>query len=250
MFPFNGNIVSGIVTLHVSVWVEMHCLFLSLELIHVTLHVSVWVEICKWLHGVLFSNVTLHVSVWVEITILFPKTGLATSRSTWACELKFEMKDTEEEETEVTLHVSVWVEILVIRTSCKTAVVTLHVSVWVEILTHIDNSLRFASHAPRERVSWNVTLDNEVIENSVTLHVSVWVEIDHWSVSTNHSQVTLHVSVWVEIFTIFVLSVAFSSRSTWACELKFQPSVLQCMQCWSRSTWACELKFQIFKIFR
>ena len=72
-------------------------------------------------------------------------------------------------------------------------------------------------------------------------------------------------SVWVEIFTIFVLPVAFSSRSTWACELKCKiistgvdfNGVTLHVSVWveikdfryciknyppSRSTWACELK--------
>ena len=56
----------------------------------------------------------------------------------------------------VTLHVSVWVEI---RYECykpRKQWVTLHVSVWVEI--SLQRGIRYStlSHAPRERVSWNL----------------------------------------------------------------------------------------------
>ena len=57
-----------LVTLHVSVWVEILYICLLPIFDFVTLHVSVWVEIYK----IIFRNfksirVTLHVSVWVEI---------------------------------------------------------------------------------------------------------------------------------------------------------------------------------------
>ena len=57
---------------------------------------------------------------------------------------------------DVTLHVSVWVEMKwkTLRKQWKR--VTLHVSVWVEICYHITHKLLCVSHAPRERVSWNV----------------------------------------------------------------------------------------------
>ena len=66
----------------------------------------------------------------------------------------------------VTLHVSVWVEIENSFVKSAATYVTLHVSVWVEILkifTHVENTI---SHAPRERVSWNVTLDVLKLERS------------------------------------------------------------------------------------
>ena len=122
----------------------------------VTLHVSVWVEIIWSYSNDGRCKVTLHVSVWVEIKI-----NLLV-----VCNVI------------VTLHVSVWVEIYYSQTSCLAHLVTLHVSVWVEIKIkaykkEIDGSrstwaceLKFVSilfpptrngHAPRERVSWNVT---------------------------------------------------------------------------------------------
>ena len=54
----------------------------------VTLHVSVWVEIKFQLLVVHLSNVTLHVSVWVEMHIAKKVNTPIKSRSTWACELK------------------------------------------------------------------------------------------------------------------------------------------------------------------
>ena len=55
------------------------------------------------------------------------------------------------------------------------------------------------SHAPRERVSWN----------------------RGGAAPTTITPVTLHVSVWVEITKKFLTKAMRSSRSTWACELKF-----------------------------
>ena len=121
----------------------------------VTLHVSVWVEILNFRKFHITSNVTLHVSVWVEMfSMIFTRLSIL-SRSTWACELKWQWCCNAENPWSVTLHVSVWVEIWPIFWYLTQKIVTLHVSVWVEIcrvdVTH-DAS---AGHAPRERVSWN-----------------------------------------------------------------------------------------------
>ena len=105
------NTVKTVVTLHVSVWVEMQRQQESIRAGNVTLHVSVWVEIKRTYNAYLLYHVTLHVSVWVEIIV-----GNET-----------------DENGEVTLHVSVWVEIIRPSTSFCISSVTLHVSVWVEI---------------------------------------------------------------------------------------------------------------------
>ena len=55
------------VTLHVSVWVEIHNTVCVHNRRGVTLHVSVWVEITNTLLEHIHITVTLHVSVWVEI---------------------------------------------------------------------------------------------------------------------------------------------------------------------------------------
>ena len=187
----------------------------------VTLHVSVWVEIWNERHrgrGNRGHAPRERVS-WNEILFRLrsiknrhaPRERVSwncfcsikwikcnPSRSTWACELKFEMKDTEEEETEVTLHVSVWVEITeknFFKTGTK---VTLHVSVWVEI-----SQIMYA-----------------LLHHYVTLHVSVWVEIVNWKKveCTARSR-----STWAcELKCIIFIKIVpvFASRSTWACELK------------------------------
>ena len=54
-------------------------------------------------------------------------------------------------------------------------------------------------HAPRERVSWNCRFSMHWILLPVTLHVSVWVEIPDTIDEQVMNFVTLHVSVWVEI---------------------------------------------------
>ena len=56
-----------LVTLHVSVWVEIKHSNLLFRIYDVTLHVSVWVEILIPLVRIQLVQVTLHVSVWVEI---------------------------------------------------------------------------------------------------------------------------------------------------------------------------------------
>ena len=144
---------------------------------------------------------------------------------------------------EVTLHVSVWVEITSLQDGSISDSVTLHVSVWVEIISTFNclnvlrsrstwacelklivfpSTLNSASHAPRERVSWNTqnltTLEAKwshaprervswncmttswLTRVVVTLHVSVWVEMRLQVYGVCKIAVTLHVSVWVEIF--------------------------------------------------
>ena len=93
-------------------------------------------------------------------------------------------------------------------------------SVWVEIFKVAFYLLLAYRHAPRERVSWNWFCRN----------------------FKNQRYVTLHVSVWVEILTVLCLRPAYPSRSTWACELKWQNYRRSAIVSKSRSTWACELK--------
>ena len=59
-----------------------------IQLLMVTLHVSVWVEISNHRHYGCDVVVTLHVSVWVEMKTLLIWVSRFWSRSTWACELK------------------------------------------------------------------------------------------------------------------------------------------------------------------
>ena len=143
-----------LVTLHVSVWVEI-----EEEMLRVSMGESRSTWACELKLYTIFSFwilnghaprervswnfppqfvlyhlcVTLHVSVWVEMFL--PITTAITRH--------------------VTLHVSVWVEIYLSPPSAQAIAVTLHVSVWVEIQVSVMRSW----------TSW------------VTLHVSVWVEM-------------------------------------------------------------------------
>ena len=115
-------------------------------------------------------------SVWVEINKFWIFLGIISSRSTWACELKYHTKADKAAWKQVTLHVSVWVEIQTRGLFRERLGVTLHVSVWVEIersffatisirsrstwACELKYNLRYrhmesGRHAPRERVSWN-----------------------------------------------------------------------------------------------
>ena len=110
----------------------------------------------------------------------------------------------------------------IVNSSCN---VTLHVSVWVEITFSGEGSIiRVRSHAPRERVSWNLQKLCFLTNCFVTLHVSVWVEISLTTFFLGWFSVTLHVSVWVEMYnpTSWGIWIVCRSRSTWACELKYQ----------------------------
>ena len=122
------------------------------------------------------------------------------------------------------------------------------------------------SHAPRERVSWNIWLPPLYTSVPVTLHVSVWVEIFISSAVLTSACVTLHVSVWVEIFatrafwlydyvTLHVsvwveiinctawnnTAVVTLHVSVWV-EIKHSKPTMNVEE--SRSTWACELKWR------
>ena len=164
--------------------------------------------------------VTLHVSVWVEMKTLLIWASRFWShapreRVSWNClsrQYIFYYI--------VTLHVSVWVEIHVYVTilwyfrSRSTWACELKFPVW-----HLLSE--YSSHAPRERVSWNVTYLLYTVfhcRHAPRERVS-WNHKVRWLVSL--LLVTLHVSVWVEITRMVNVEDNKKSRSTWACELKY-----------------------------
>ena len=151
---YSGNILWHEVTLHVSVWVEIYVQFCENIDYLVTLHVSVWVEIFPLAFIMPLTAVTLHVSVWVEIKIWTLYINILTSRSTWACELKWKY---------TSLYRSQPCHAPRERVSWN---------------ANFYNSIGVnASHAPRERVSWNMIIFSVKASKFVTLHVSVWVEM-------------------------------------------------------------------------
>ena len=233
----------SLVTLHVSVWVEIAVEVTRCDHDLVTLHVSVWVEICtnsRWLQLSCRHAPRERVS-WNLLCSTKMRTGLSHApreRVSWNCYLFARIcgpichaprervswnypSKIYRRKGDVTLHVSVWVEIVTERTTAEYTAVTLHVSVWVEmVMTHlhmlkpwvtlhvsvwveipetIDEqvmnlsrstwacelkfkrivaTLQLFSHAPRERVSWNIRIKLFKILKIVTLHVSVWVEMN------------------------------------------------------------------------
>ena len=98
-------------------------------------------------------------------------------------------------------------------------------------------------------MSWNFSNNVCSFAPLVTLHVSVWVEICCLNRNTSTLCVTLHVSVWVEIPVVIAVSTPAVSRSTWACELKFNHLLCRGNSNMSRSTWACELKLLLQRNF-
>ena len=160
MSPCIMSCMRILVTLHVSVWVEIMGGYTHANYMYVTLHVSVWVEIMKSIMEKKRLIVTLHVSVWVEIELWWLGINMITSRSTWACELKYIY---DKSTTSCSASRSTW--------ACE-----------LKFSMSLPQRPR-ACHAPRERVSWNQYLDKSILRPSVTLHVSVWVEISKgWAV--------------------------------------------------------------------
>ena len=182
---------------------------------------SVWVEIL--IAGTLSFGIASHAPrerVSWNILEEKEKNSSAGSRSTWACELKSAILFITILVSNVTLHVSVWVEITFIF---QMRVNLASRSTWAcELKSPRTASPRCAAgHAPRERVSWNFRRYN--IWQDTSSHAPR--ERVSWNGFALHtmqaSRVTLHVSVWVEIKARKWREVNYKSRSTWACELKY-----------------------------
>ena len=140
-------------------------------------------------------------------------------------------------------------------------------SVWVEIQISILATNLNARHAPRERVSWNLSCSwdpwyqrrhaprERVSWNDrgrayrgrtyVTLHVSVWVEIPISITFSRFSVVTLHVSVWVEIKVKKWKEVNYNVTLHVSVWVEMENSTNKRRIRMSRSTWACELKYTL-----
>ena len=122
--------------------------------VSVTLHVSVWVEIMPETKGVTIMPSRSTWACELKSDLKSPHRGLISSRSTWACELKCKR--------------------LGACAACRRHAPRERVS-WNSLYSR--NYLIHNRHAPRERVSWN-SFQKMVKSNvEVTLHVSVWVEI-------------------------------------------------------------------------
>ena len=162
-----------------SVWVEIYHVETPISHEVVTLHVSVWVEMTRLR---LLLTMAMSRSTWaceLKLFIVYiPELSVRHApreRVSWnipknSCTIG-EIGHAPRERVSwnafiflscdccilVTLHVSVWVEILYICLLLIFDFVTLHVSVWVEIFTAKVVNTRQNSHAPRERVSWNAS---------------------------------------------------------------------------------------------
>ena len=121
-------------------------------------------------------------STWAcELKWEFPEqsNGNKGSRSTWACELKWFWFSAPHKWDWSRSTWACELKCLWDDTISAWQLVTLHVSVWVEIETCTFGAVRLFP---------------------VTLHVSVWVEMRKSVALPYSTSVTLHVSVWVEIF--------------------------------------------------
>ncbi len=188
------------VTLHVSVWVEMFVRFCPCVChnSHAPRERVSW-NVSSLIAQNISIQVTLHVSVWVEICVIL---------KIWL--IKF-----------VTLHVSVWVEINMYRFGLLCCMVTLHVSVWVEIMPMPFCGHFVSSHAPRERVSWNIYRQSG--KHSLKCHAPrervSWNPYSPLGRPSKGRHAPRERVSWNSFITKRFGSV-FPSRSTWACELK------------------------------
>ncbi len=160
-----------------SVWVEIVIVVMILLLFysHAPRERVSWNSHVDWIE----MNSALSRSTWaceLKYDDVDKKIRNNTSRSTWACELKSILK-------------------VLILLSLRSR------STWAcELKFQIKgNEKKKPSHAPRERVSWNQGALTAEPPPKVTLHVSVWVEMQNVLSADNSVIVTLHVSVWVEI---------------------------------------------------
>ena len=181
-------------------------------------------------------------SVWVEIYHNFVWVVNIWSRSTWACELK-------------SFKPQYGLDLLWSR------------STWACELKWnlVSSAFHKKCHAPRERVSWNTSIDYKT--HGLTESRSTWscelkyekfpdyvpkvchaprerVSWNRWDIFCRFRQfVTLHVSVWVEIkhrsFGNYHNGVTLHV-SVWV-EIHKRRYLRRSFL--SRSTWACELKF-------
>ena len=142
----------------------------------------------------------------------------------------------------VILLVRMWVEIVILIHLLPMVLVILLVRMWVEIFNPCCTILRNTSHPPREDVSWNTMLPQQIHQSSVILLVRMWVEITVVVYLLNFVPVILLVRMWVEIHwivyrklgTVVILLVRMwveicqncgnswkiKSSSSWGCELK------------------------------
>ena len=189
----------------------------------------------------------------------------ATSRSTWACELKYATDKTNPYQLghapreRVSWNCSLFSSVSVLyshapreRVSWNCKEITScwrtdshapreRVS-WNEYFPAIETI--FDSHAPRERVSWNYRSQAQV---SLPLTSrSTWACELKYTDSTNYYNAGGHAPrervSWNNISWQFLI-IFSRSRSTWACELKLEFIFQSRQKIVSRSTWACELKF-------
>ena len=143
----------------------------------VTLHVSVWVEIWNERHRGTGRGVTLHVSVWVEILCVTcavefmshaPRERVSWNRKIWSQSFKALCHAPRERVSwnawyvmqirELQVSRSTWACELKLKNSATQAEPIVSRSTWACELKYVKLWLvsRGFSHAPRERVSWNM----------------------------------------------------------------------------------------------
>ena len=131
---------------------------------------------CK-IYQLINVHVTLHVSVWVEIQRGRSVANPTSSRSTWACELKW----------------SVSTNTLIQLRHAPRERVSWNIRITVKHCYSVKSRSTWACEL---KLTSPIVL---LMTQKVTLHVSVWVEIKIVIYKQLQQEVTLHVSVWVEI---------------------------------------------------
>ena len=200
MHEVSGNYINIVVTLHVSVWVEIYPSVMIRK--KCPMSRSTWACELKYLTFDDGKLLTMSRSTWAcELKLQGHATAslCVSSRSTWACELKYQIIYIWNNHCQSR---STWACELKWRVYMCVCIYVWSRSTWAcELkLNHLKKCNGDCSHAPRERVSWNV--DDSSINAYTDRSRSTW-------------------ACELKCFCFFVLSCCLMSRSTWACELKF-----------------------------
>ena len=231
-----------LVTLHVSVWVEIFGIYISLsknssrstwacELKFADHFIGNFIqshaprERVSWnrtvrRHTYVVLRVTLHVSVWVEIWDLTICSHFPQSRSTWACELKWNFVSSAFHKKSSR---STWACELKLNRSHTFRRVDVSRSTWACELKfrRLDILTSDERHAPRERVSWNsvVAVGLYVTPRHAPRERVSWNYNYSNPLNYGYRHAPRERVSW-NVFNIRCDCCNYTSRSTWACELK------------------------------
>ena len=222
------------VILFVRMWVEMHLpvLWSGRDSCHPLREDVSWNNIVVFF--CIVHSVILFVRMWVEITTFIPFNEFIRSSSSWGCELKYTMRDSESVTHCHPLREDVSWNVPALNVMVG-FVVILFVRMWVEIPFRQPNQLLQSRHPLREDVSWNDAENakggesiSHPLREDVSWNINRWGgermydshplredvswNLEEYGVNHRCSNMVLLVRRWIEISLIFFLSFARRSH--------------------------------------